>query len=155
MGRPDAPGRTTAMKAMAKMIGGTTVLLGALAFTGCGGGPTSPDAAADRTAAGIRVIGVGSELHPVIDQRWTEVEKCWGVAQGGEQVSVTVQEPERYDSLGQGVIRVDGNLVYGLRVGNQVWVATDLAALRHEFSHVIGERATGRPVSDGDGRCWL
>lgn len=143
------------MKAMARVIGGAAVLLGAMVLTGCGGGPTSPDAAADRTAAGIRVIGGGSELHPVIDQRWAEVEECWNVEESGERVSVTLQEPELYDKQGLGVIRVNGQLVYGLRAGNQVWVATDMAALRHEFSHVIGERATGSLVADGSGKCWL
>lgn len=53
------------------------------------------------------------------------------------------------------MIRVNGTLVYGMRIGNQVWVAPDLAALRHEFSHVVGERATGRLVENGDGKCWL
>ena len=143
------------MKAMARVVGGAMVLLGTLVVTGCGGGPTSPDATADRTAAGIRVIGGGSELHPAIDQRWAEVEACWKVQESGERVSVTIQEPEFYDKQGLGVIRVNGQLVYGLRLENQIWVAADLAALRHEFSHVIGERATGASVENGDGRCWL
>lgn len=143
------------MRTAAKAIGGAMILLGAMILTGCGAGPTSPDAATDRTAAGIRVIGAGTELHPVIDDRWAEVERCWGVQVSGDRVSVTVQAPELLDKQGQGVIRVNGELVYGMRVGNQVWVATDLAALRHEFSHVLGEQATGHRVADGEGRCWL
>lgn len=131
------------------------MLLGAMFITGCSGGPTSPDAAADRTAAGIRVIGAGPELHPAIDQRWAEVERCWGVTGDGDSQTVTVQQPELFDNLGQGVIRVNGTLVYGMRIGDRIWVAPDLAALRHEFSHVIGERATGRPIENGDSRCWL
>jgi len=91
----------------------------------------------------------------VIDERWAEVEGCWGVQTNSSKVSVTVQAPELRDKQGVGVIRVNGQLVYGMRLGNQVWVAQDLAALRHEFSHVIGERATGRPIDNGDGRCWL
>ncbi len=144
--------RTTAR---AKAVGGAMILLGTILLAGCSGGPTSPDAAADRTAAGIRLIGAGSELHSVIDQYWTEVETCWNVEESAENVSVTVQEPELYDSQGQGVIRVNDQLVYGMRIGNGIWVATDLAALRHEFSHLIGELATGKSVENGDGRCWL
>ncbi len=144
--------RTTAK---AKAAGGIMILLGAMLIAGCSGGPTSPDSPADRTTAGIRVIGAGSELHSAIDQRWAEVESCWGVAMSGERQTVTVQQPELYDKAGQGVIRVNGQLVYGLRIGDKVWVASDLAALRHEFSHVVGERATGRPVENGGGRCWL
>ena len=141
--------------AMAKVVGGVVILLGAMFITGCGGGPTSPDAAADRTAAGIRVIGGGSELYSVIDQKWTEVENCWGAAVSSEKQTVTIQQPELYDKAGLGVIRVNGTLVYGMRIGNQVWVAPDLAALRHEFSHVVGERVTGHLVDNGDGKCWL
>ena len=141
--------------AKAKVVGGAMILLGAMIITGCSGGPTSPDAAADRTAAGIRVIGAGSELHSVIDQRWTEVENCWGVMVSGEKQTVTIQQPELYDKAGKGVIRVNGTLVYGLRIGNQVWVAPDLAALRHEFSHVVGERVTGNLAENGNGKCWL
>lgn len=157
MGRPEAPGRITEMKTAAavKAIGGAVILLGAMVLTGCGGGPTSPDAAADRTAAGIRVIGAGPELHPAIDERWAEVENCWATQVGGDKVSVTIAATELRDKMGQDVIRVNGQLVYGMRLGNQVWVASDLAALRHEFSHLIGERATGHQVNDGEGRCWL
>ena len=42
-----------------------------------------------------------------------------------------------------------------MRLGDKVWVAPDLAALRHELSHVVAERATGHPVDNNDGRCWL
>ena len=141
--------------AKAKVLGGAMILLGAMIITGCSGGPTSPDAASDRTAAGIRVIGAGSEQHSAIDQRWAEVENCWGVQVSGEKLTVTVQQPELYDEAGKGVIRVNGTLVYGLRIDNKVWVATDLAALRHEFSHVVGERVTGRLIENGAGKCWL
>jgi len=140
---------------MAKLVGGAAILLGAMVLTGCGGGPTSPDAASDRTAAGIRVIGAGTELHPVIDQRWEEVERCWGARVSGAKLTVTVQEPEFYDKMGQGVIRVNDTLVYGMRIADHVWVAPDLAALRHEFSHVVAERVNGHLVENGDGRCWL
>ena len=141
--------------ATVKVVGGALILLGTMFITGCGGGPTSPDAAADRTAAGIRVIGGGSELHPVVDKNWSEVENCWGVAVSAERQTVTIQQPELYDKGGRGVIRFNGELVYGMRIGNKVWVAPDLAALRHEFSHVIGERATGHLVDNNSGKCWL
>lgn len=141
--------------AKARVVGGALILLGAMFSTGCGVGPTSPDTAEDRTAAGIRVIGSGPEVFPVIDQRLAEVESCWGARVNRERQTVTIQQPELFDSAGQGVIRVNGQLVYGMRIGNQVWVATDLAALRHEFSHVVGEQATGRPVENGAGKCWL
>lgn len=144
--------RTTAR---AKAVGGAIILLGALVLTGCGGGPTGPDTAADRTAAGIRVIGGGAELLPVIDQRWAEVENCWGVTDRLDKPTVTIQQPELYDKMGQGVIRVSGQLVYGMRIANSVWVAPDLAALRHEFSHVVGEYATGHAVENAAGKCWL
>ncbi|HWR98531.1 MAG TPA: hypothetical protein VN317_08930, partial [Candidatus Methanoperedens sp.] len=83
------------------------------------------------------------------------VGACWGVREGGERVSVAVLQPELYDAQGRGVIRVNGTLVYGMRIADTVWVPPDLAALRHEFSHIVAERATGRPVENGDGRCWL
>ncbi len=141
--------------ARANAVGGAMILLGTMIFTGCGGGPTSPDTAADRTAAGIRVIGAGSELHSVIDQRWAEVESCWGTAGSGDKQTVTILQPELYDKSGLGVIRVNGTLVYGMRIGDKVWVAPDMAALRHEFSHVVGERVTGHLVENGAGKCWL
>lgn len=131
------------------------ILLGAMLISGCSGGPTGADAAAGRTDEGIRVIGAGSDLYPTIDKSWAEVESCWGTAGGGEKQTVTVQQPELYDARGLGVIRVDGTLVYGMRIGDQVWVAPDLAALKHEFSHVVGERVTGKQVENGTGKCWL
>ena len=151
------PGGVTAMRttAMAKAVGGTIILLGTMLITACGVGPTSPDTAADRTAAGIRVIGGGSDQYAVIDQRWNEVERCWGVTMDGGKQTVTIQQPELYDKSGRGVIRVQGQLVYGMRIGDKVWVAPDLAALRHEFSHVVGETATGHPVENNAGQCWL
>jgi hypothetical protein len=141
--------------AKAKLVGGTMILLGAMFITGCSGGPASPDEATDRTATGIRVVGAGPELHAAIDQRWAEVEDCWGVMVSGGKQTVTIQQPERYDKAGLGVIRVNGELVYGMRIGDKIWVAPDLAALRHEFSHVVGERATGHLVENGEGKCWL
>ena len=131
------------------------ILLGAIFMSGCSGGPTGADAAAGRTDAGIRVIGAGSDLYSTIDRQWAEVESCWGSAASGEKQTVTIQQPELYDAKGLGVIRVNGTLVYGMRIGNQVWVAPDLAALKHEFSHVIGERTTGQLVENGAGKCWL
>lgn len=143
------------MRTMAKTVGGAIILLGTLVLTGCGGGPTGPDAATDRTAAGIRVTGAGTELHPVIDQQWAEVVDCWHARESGERLLVSIQQPELLDNQGRGVIRVGGQLVYGLRIADHVWVAPDLGALRHEFSHVVAERVTGRPVENYDGRCWL
>jgi hypothetical protein len=101
------------------------------------------------------VIGGGSELHSVIDKAWVEVENCWGVTVSGEKLTVTIQQPELYDKAGKGVIRVNGTLVYGMRIGDRIWVAPDLAALRHEFSHVVGERATGNLAENSAGKCWL
>lgn len=143
------------MKTTAKVVGTAMILLGSMILTGCAGGPTGPEAIETRTTAGIRVTGAGSELYTKIDKSWTEVEDCWGVKVNGEKVTVTVQEPELYDKQGQGVIRVNGQLVYGMRIGNGIWVPPDLAALRHEFSHLIGERATGHLVDNGAGRCWV
>ena len=131
------------------------ILLGAMFISGCSGGPTGADATTGRTDEGIRVIGAGSDLYSTIDKRWVEVETCWGSAGSGEKQTVTIQQPELYDAQGLGVIRVNGALAYGMRVGNQVWVAPDLAALRHEFSHVVGERVTGKRVENGGGKCWL
>ena len=131
------------------------ILLGAMFISGCSGGPTGADAATGRTDNGIRVIGAGSDLYSAIDQRWVEVENCWGTTGSGDKQTVTILEPELYDKAGLGVIRVNGTLVYGMRIGNQVWVAPDLAALRHEFSHVVGERVTGKLVENGAGKCWL
>lgn len=140
---------------MARLAVGAVMLLGAMVAGGCGAGPAGPDAVEERTGAGIKVVGAGAELHPAVDERWADVERCWGAQESGERVTVTVQAPELYDREGRGVIRVNGTLVYGMRVGDRVWVAPDLGALRHEFSHLIGEAVTGRPVTDGAGRCWL
>lgn len=131
------------------------MLLGTLLLAGCGGGPTSADTIEERTAKGILVVGAGSETYSEIDSRLAEVESCWGVTIDGEKLTVTVTQPELYDSAGQGVIRINGTLVYGMRAGNTVWVAPDLAALRHELSHVVGESATGTLIENGNGKCWL
>ena len=141
--------------AKAKVLGGAMILLGTMFLAGCGGGPTGADDATGRTDNGIRVIGAGSEMNATIDQKWAEVENCWGAQVSGEKQTVTIQQPELYDKTGLGVIRVNGTLVYGMRIGNQVWVAPDLAALRHEFSHVVGELVTGKMVENGAGKCWL
>lgn len=144
------------MKTTGKWLGGGALaLLGMLAIPGCGAGPTGPDEATENTATGIRVVGGGPELHSAIDGRWGEVTACWGVAESGRRVTVMVQKPEFLDARGVGVIRVNGTLCYGMRIADTVWVAPDLAALRHEFSHIVAERVTGRPVENGDGRCWL
>jgi hypothetical protein len=128
-----------------------------LTLSGCGGGssPVGPDEMGGRTAAGISVEGAEPALFPAIDGAWAEVTGCWGVAVDGGGVKVSVKTPELTDAAGRGVIRYDGKLVYGARVGNHVYVASDLAALRHEFSHLVGEKATGGPADNGAGRCWL
>lgn len=141
--------------AWAKATQAAIILLGAMFIAGCDGGPTGADAASERTENGIRVIGAGPDLYATIDQRWAEVESCWNGNDSGVKPTVTIVEPELYDQSGQGVIRVNGTLVYGMRSGDRVWVAPDLAALRHEFSHIVGQRVTGQAVDNNSGQCWL
>jgi hypothetical protein len=134
------------------------LLAGALSIlTGCGGGSvTGPDeAAGGRTALGISVNGAGAESFASIDESWRQVTSCWAAAVDPRGVRVEVREPETRDRAGDEVIRFDGRLCYGARQGNVVYVATDLRALRHEFSHLVGEAATGGPVENAGGRCWL
>jgi hypothetical protein len=120
---------------------------------GCGGGPTGPDDPNTLTPAGIEVTG--TENLAAVDAAWGQVNGCWQTNVGGTGVRVIVMAPEITDKNGLGVIRYQGNLVYGARDGYSIYVATDLAALKHEFSHLVGEVATGGLVDNGQGKCWL
>lgn len=122
---------------------------------GCGSSVTGPDGEGEKTGAGIEVRGAGTESFQKVDGAWSEVNNCWGINMNGSNIVVTVMTPEFYDKSGLGVIRYSGELYYGVRVGNKVYVAPDMAALRHEFSHIVGEKTTGHLVDNGASKCWL
>lgn len=138
---------------MAKSAGFVAVVLLSALLTGCGGGPTGPDDPISQTPAGIEVTGTAD--FAAVDAAWSDVNRCWQSTIPGTGVRVTAMTPEITDKNGQGVIRFQGNLVYGARDGYAIYVATDLAALRHEFSHLVGEAATGGLVENGNGKCWI
>jgi hypothetical protein len=142
---------------LAAQCGGfvAAVLLSSLLamLTGCGGGPTGPDDPNSQTPAGIEVAGTVD--FAAVDAAWNDVNRCWQATVPGTGVRVTAMQPEITDKNGKGVIRFQGALVYGARDGYSIYVATDLAALRHEFSHLVGELATGSSVDNGNGKCWI
>ncbi len=132
-----------------------SVLLSVL-IAGCGGLPTSPETAVEgRTSLGLGVAGAGQELYDGIDRDWATVNKCWDTSLDGHDVTVEIMEPAFTDNRGTQVFEFESNYYYGLRMGNNIMVCADLAALKHEFSHLVGQSATGIPVQNGMGKCWL
>jgi hypothetical protein len=109
-----------------------------------------------RTPRGISVVNGSNDMYPAVDQAWHDVCGCWKAQLDPQGVRVIIRKPVLHDKQGQGVFRwVDKKLYYGLRQGNTVWVCPDLAALKHEFSHMIGEEKTGHLVDNGSGKCYL
>ena len=94
-------------------------------------------------------------MYTKIDQNWTAVNECWGTSLDGHNVTVEIMSPAFTDSAGTQVFKYGSDYYYGLRNGNRVKVCPDLAALRHEFSHLVGQAATGSLVANGAGQCWL
>ncbi len=117
---------------------------------------TSPDEAIDgRTPLGIGVQGGSNALYSAIDTEWNEVNLCWGIALDPKDITVIIMQPDLTDSTGNGVFKYSGSYYYGMRSGNTVRVCPDLAALRHEFSHIAGQAATGHAMANDSGQCWL
>ncbi len=126
-----------------------------LLLGGCSTLTTSPTSVSDQTNSGISIIGGGEELYGQIDRDWQETNTCWGSNYEGAGISVQIMPQALKDSGGLQVFQYEGGYYYGLRQGDNVKVCNDLAALKHEFSHVIGERVTGQLVANNSGKCWL
>jgi len=151
------PYRAQATEAQFFGIVETALVVAAIScfLPGCRG-VTGPDEYGDgETPRGIRVKGGSPDNYATIDDVWNEVNKCWNTSVSTDGVQVEIRVAEVHDSRGQGGFSYNGKLVYGVRIGNQIIVADDLLALRHEFSHLVGEHARGYPVENGAGVCWL
>ncbi len=126
-----------------------------LLLGGCGSLTTSPTSVLDQTDSGITIIGGSEEIYAQVDRDWQETNACWGSNYDGAGISVQIMPQALKDSGGLQVFQYEGSYYYGLRQGDNVKVCNDLAALKHEFSHVIGERVTGQRVANDSGKCWL
>lgn len=149
---PSSPGLGSPRPAPGLVI----ALLVLALLAGCLGTPSGPgEASVGRTPLQILVEGAGPELYAAIDRDWLAVNSCWRARVDASLVRVRVVPASYRDRNGVGIFEYAGQYVYGLRVGNEVTVTPDLAALKHEFSHLVGEDKTGRPVGHDAGRCWL
>ncbi len=125
-------------------------------LSGCAGLPTTPETSIEgRTSLGIGVSGASSDVYPRIDQDWLKVNSCWGSSVNGDAVTVIVMTPSHTDDAGLQVFEYHGQYYYGMRTGDKIYVCPDLAALKHEFSHLVGEKTVGHQIDNGYGQCWL
>lgn len=137
------------------LVGLVGFLMAVLCIMGGCAVPTTPTGIDGRTPLGIRIGGGGSELHERIDTDWLLVNECWGTSLDPSDVTVIIMAPDLFDEKGLGVFKLDRDFYYGVRSGNTIRVCPDLAALKHEFSHLVGEHVLYSQVPHGYGSCWM